>query len=402
MSTYICKLGSPDGKVLTREFEAADAAVLKRDLEEQGYFVFDVSKRRLRFLLDRGIVGSRVKKRDLLLLNQEMLVLIKAGLPIVQIIDTVLEQYESGAMSSALKQVREDVKGGDSLSGAMERHKQVFPRLYTASIRAGERTGDLAVTILRYIRYLRKMEDIRKKIIAALFYPSILVVVSILAVCILLFYVIPILSKIFTESGADLPLLTRMLIGFTSLVRGYFLAFLVPLIGLFVAFRFWAATETGRYLIDRFKIRVPYLGSVLTDYSLAAFSRTLANLLGGGLPIVEALHMATGTLNNAFMERSLGEAVKYIEEGGRISAAFARTGIMPPLAVRMLLVGETTGALEEMLVNIAEYLEESLEERLHILTATFEPAIMIIMGVVIGVIIIAMYLPIFKIAGTVG
>lgn len=402
MPTFICKLGSPDGKVLTREFEAMDATILKKELEEQGYFVFDVSKRPLRGLLSRGIVSSRVKKRDLLLLNQEMLVLIKAGLPIVQVIDTVLEQYESGPLSNALKQVREGVKGGESLSGAMERQKHVFPKLYTASIQAGERTGDLPVTLARYIRYLRKMEDVRKKILSALFYPSILVVVSILAVCLLLFYVIPVLSKIFTDSGAELPLLTRMLIAFASFVRGYFFAWLLPVIGLFVAFRFWAATETGRYLVDRFKIKVPYMGAVLTDYSLAAFVRTLANLLGGGIPIVEALQMSTGTLNNAFMERRLGEAIKYIEEGGRISAAFARTGIMPPLAIRMLLVGETTGALEEMLVNIAEYLEESLEERLHILTATFEPAIMIVMGVVIGVIIIAMYLPIFKIAGTVG
>jgi type IV pilus assembly protein PilC len=402
MPTFICKLGSPDGKVLTREFEATDAAVLKRDLEDQGYFVFNVSKRPLKFFLSSGIIGGGVKKRDLLLLNQEMLVLIKAGLPIVQVIDTLLEEYESGVLSNALRQVKEDVKGGDSLSGAMERHKHVFPKLYTASIRAGERTGDLPVTILRYIRYLRKMEDVRKKVISALFYPSILVVVSILAVCLLLFYVIPILSKIFTDSGAELPLITRMLIAFASFVRGYFLAGLLPCIGLFVAFRFWASSENGRYLVDRFKLRVPYMGAILTDYSLAAFARTLANLLGGGIPLVEALHMATGTLNNAFMERSLGEAVKYIEEGGRISAAFARTGIMPPLAVRMLLVGETTGALEEMLVNIAEYLEESLEERLHILTATFEPAIMIIMGLLIGVIIVAMYLPIFKIAGTVG
>jgi type IV pilus assembly protein PilC len=331
-----------------------------------------------------------------------MLVLIRAGLPIIQVIDTVLEQYDSGVLSNALKQVREDVKGGDALSTAMERHRQVFPSLYTASIRAGERTGDLPTTLQRYIRYLRKMEDVRKKILAALFYPSILVVVSILAICLLLFYVIPIIGKIFSDSGTALPLLTRMLIAFTSFIRGYITAGVVSLIAVFVGFRFWISTPAGRYLLDRFKIRVPFVGAVLTDYSLAAFVRTLANLLGGGIPIIESLHMSTGTLNNVYMERRLGEAVRYIEEGGRISAAFSRTGIMPPLAIRMLLVGESTGALEEMLVNIAEYLEESLEERLHVLTATFEPAIMLVMGLVIGVIVIAMYLPIFKIAGTVG
>jgi len=402
MPTFSCKLGAPDGKILTREFEAAEPAVLRKDLEEQGFYVFEVRKKPLRLFLRSRVGRSGVKKRDLLLLNQEMLVLIRAGLPIIQVIDTVLEQYDSGVLSNALKQVREDVKGGDALSTAMEKHRQVFPSLYTASIRAGERTGDLPTTLQRYIRYLRKMEDVRKKILAALFYPAILVVVSILAICLLLFYVIPILGKIFADSGTELPLITRMLIGFTSLVRSYFLAGFIAAIASFVAFRFWAATQTGRYLVDRFKIRLPYFGAVLTDYSLAAFVRTLANLLGGGIPIIESLQMSTGTLNNAYMERRLGEAVRYIEEGGRISTAFSRTGIMPPLAIRMLLVGESTGALEEMLVNIAEYLEESLEERLHILTAAFEPAIMIVMGLVIGLIIIAMYLPIFKIAGTVG
>lgn len=402
MATFICKLGAPDGKILTREFEATEPALLRNELEDQGFHVFEVRRRPLGFFLRRGLGRGSVRKRDLLLLNQEMLVLIKAGLPIIQVLDTVLEQYERGPLSNALKQVREDVKGGASLSTAMEKHRHVFPSLCTASIRAGERTGELPVAIMRYIRYLRKMEDVRKKVLSALFYPSILLVVSILAVCLLLFYVIPILSRIFADAGTSLPLLTRALISFATFVRSNFLFGLVPAIALFVAFRIWSARESGRYVVDRLKIRLPYLGSVLSDYSLAAFSRTLANLLGGGMPIIEALQMSLGTLNNAFMERRLGEATKYIEEGGRVSAAFARTGIMPPLSVRMLLVGESTGALEEMLINIAEYLEESLEERLHILTAAFEPAIMIVMGLVIGVIIVAMYLPIFKIAGAVG
>jgi type IV pilus assembly protein PilC len=402
MSMYICKLGAPDGRILTREYEATEPADLRRELEEQGYHLFDLRKSQARFFFGKRFGRGSVKKRDLLLFNQEMLVLIRAGLPIIQVIDTVLEHYDSGPLSNALKQVREDVKGGAALSAALEKHRQVFPNLYTASIRAGERTGDLPVTIQRYISYLRRMENVRKKILSALLYPSILVVVSILAISLLLFYVIPILSNIFTESGSQLPLLTRMMIAFASFVRNWFPAGLLAAIPLFIAFRFWASGKAGRYLTDRFKIKIPFLGAVMTDYSLTNFFRTLANLLGGGIPIVESLHMSTGTLNNVFMERHLGVAVKNIEEGGRISSAFARTGIMPSLAIRMLLVGESTGALEEMLASISEYLEERLEERLHILTSAFEPVIMIVMGLIIGVIIIAMYLPIFKMAGTVG
>jgi type IV pilus assembly protein PilC len=399
---YICKLGTPEGKILTREYEAEESADLRRELEEQGYHIFDLRKRPAHGFFRKGLGRGKVKKSDLLLFNQEMLVLIRAGLPILQVIDTVLERYDNGPLSNALKQAREDVKGGAAFSTALERHRQVFPPLYTASIRAGERTGDLPVTIQRYIGYLRKMESVRKKIISSLMYPSILVVISILAISLLLFYVIPILSNVFTESGSQLPLLTRIMISFASLVRHWFLICLVGAIPLVISFRFWASGEAGRYLIDRFKLRIPFLGAVMMDYSLTNFVRTLANLLGGGIPIVEALHMSTGTLNNAYMEKRLGEAVKYIEEGGRISSAFEKTDIMPPLAIRMLLVGESTGALEEMLVGISEYLEETLEERLNLLTSAFEPIIMIVMGLVIGIIIIAMYLPIFKIAGTVG
>lgn len=402
MPMYIIKLGAPDGKILTREYEAEEAADLRRELEEQGYHIFDLRKRPVRGFLRRGFGRGKVKRRDLLLFNQEMLVLIRAGLPIIQVIDTVLEQYDNGMLCTALKQVREDVKGGAALSTALERHRQVFPPLYTASIRAGERTGDLPVTIQRYIGYLRKMESVRKKIISALLYPAILVVVSIFAISLLLFYVIPVLSTVFAESGSQLPLLTRLMISFAALVKSWSLAGVLAAIPLIVAFRFWASGETGRYLIDRFKLKVPYLGAVVTDYSLTNFVRTLANLLGGGIPIVEALHMSSGTLNNTYMVKRLAGAIKSIEEGGRISAGFEKTGIMPPLAIRMLLVGESTGALEEMLVGISEYLEETLEERLHLLTSAFEPIIMIVMGLVIGVIIVAMYLPIFKIAGSVG
>ena len=168
------------------------------------------------------------------------------------------------------------------------------------------------------------------------------------------------------------------------------------------AFRSWTATEDGRFIVDRFKLRVPFIGNIHTKYSVAGFSRTLATVLGSGIPIIESLRMSIGTLNNVYMEKRLFEAVKSVEEGGTLSAAFERIAIMPPLALRMLSVGESTGALEDMLADISDYLEEELEERMHILTTAIEPAVMIVMGVIIGVIIITMYLPIFKIAGTVG
>jgi len=402
MALFTCKLGASDGKILYREFEAADGAVLRKSLENQGFFVFEVKKKPFQFLFDKGIKRRKIDGKALLTFNQEMLVLIKSGIPIMQVLDAILERHDSGALSEVLQQVREDVKGGAALSSAMEKHGRAFPYLYVASIRAGERTGDLPRTIRRYIQYLKRVGDIRKKVVSALFYPAILVVFATMAITLLLVYVVPTFSQVYTDSGSQLPLLTQMLITFTSILRRYFLFGVILIAGLIAIFRKWKNTEAGSYAFDRLKVTMPFIGDVFTKYSVASFSRTLATVLGSGIPIIESLRMSIGTLNNVYMEKKLFEAVRHVEEGARLSSALEKINIMPSLALRMLGVGESTGSLEDMLIDISDYLEDELEDRLQILTTAIEPAIMVIMGVVIGVIIIAMYLPIFKLGGTVG
>lgn len=402
MPLYTCKLGASDGKVLYREFEAAETDVLRKSLEDQGFFVFEINKKPFQFLFDKGIKRRKIDNKALLTFNQEMLVLIKAGMPIMQVLDAILERHDSGKLSEVLQQVREDVKGGAALSAAMEKHGRAFPYLYIASIRAGERTGDLPRTIRRYIQYLKRVDGIRKKVVSAVFYPSILVIFACMAITLLLVYVVPTFSQVYADSGSQLPALTQFLISFTSLLRRYFLLGIAVAGGLIAGFRTWKNTEAGRYTVDRLKLTLPVIGDVFTKYSVAGFSRTLATVLGSGIPIIESLRMSIGTLDNVYMEKRLFEAVRFIEEGGRLSVALERINIMPPLALRMLGVGETTGSLEDMLIDISDYLEDELEERMHILTTAIEPAIMVVMGMIIGVIIVAMYLPIFKIAGTVG
>lgn len=402
MALYSCKLGASDGKILYRELEASDTSVVRKNLEDQGYFVFEVKKKPFQFLFDKGGTRRKIDNRSLLTFNQEMLVLIKAGMPIMQVLDTILERHDSGKLAEVLLQVREDVKGGAALSVAMEKHGRAFPPLYVASIRAGERTGDLPQTVRRFIQYLKRVDGIRKKVVAAVFYPAILVVFACMAITLLLVYVVPTFSQVYADSGSQLPALTQILIAFTSLLRRFFLLGIIIIAGVITAFRAWKKTEAGRYAFDKFKLSVPFAGDVFTKYSVAGFTRTLATVLGSGIPIIESLRMSIGTLNNVYMEKRLFEAVRFVEEGGRLSTAFGKINIMPPLALRMMGVGETTGSLEDMLVDISDYLEDELEERMHLLTTAIEPAIMLIMGIVIGVIIIAMYLPVFKIAGTVG
>lgn len=402
MAIYSCKLGSPDGRILEKDVEAQDGDVLRRGLEDQGFFVFQVKRKAFRFLMDKEALRRRVRSKDLLAFNQELLVLIKAGLPIVNSLDTILERIDKGLLAATLRDVRNEVKGGASLSEAFEQFPAVFPYLYVASIRAGERTGDLVSTIRRYIAYLKRAEGLKKKILSSLFYPSILVLMAILVISVLLVYVIPTLSRVYTDSGAQLPLPTQMLIAVALFLKKYFLLIIVLLAAAIYIFRRWSSTETGRFRVDGMKLRIPFVGKIITEYAITSFTRTFATVLGSGVPVIESLKMSVGTLDNRVLERKLLEAVKRVEEGTRLSAALESVRVMPPLALRMLGVGESTGSLEEMLADVSDYFDEEVENRLTLITTAIEPAIMIFMGFVIGLIVIVMYLPIFNIASSVG
>ncbi|MBU5637742.1 type II secretion system F family protein [Geomonas sp. Red69] len=400
MPLYTCKIGSSDGRILTKELDSVSEALLRQSLEEQGYAVFEVRKKPFQFLLESGIGRKKIGNKELLLFNQELLVLLKAGLPIIQALDTILESG-TGKLNEILNAVREDIKGGLALSAALEKYPRVFPQLYIASIRAGERTGDLPQTIRRYIAFLKRTEGFRGKIIGAMFYPAILVSVAFVAITVLLIYVVPTFSTIYADSGNALPVPTQMLINFTVFLRHYLLVFVALIFGAVTIFKRWKESESGRYTVDGMKIKTPLVGTVVVRYALAGFTRTLATVLGSGIPIVEAMRMSVGTLNNKVLERGLLMAVHRVEEGSKLSTALENMKLLPPLALRMLSVGETTGALEEMLGDISDYFEDEIERSLQVLTTAIEPAIMIVMGVVIGTIIITMYLPIFKIASTV-
>jgi type IV pilus assembly protein PilC len=401
MALFICKLGSSDGKVIVKEFEAISRETLRQSLEEKGFFVFEVKKKPFQFLLDKGISRKKISNKELLTFNQELLVLIKAGLPIIHAFDTILERAGKGKLPEILRDIREDIKGGTGLSDAFEKYPAAFSHLYIASIRAGEKTGDLPLTIRRYILFVKRTEVLRKKVISALFYPIILITVALIAVIILLIYVVPTFSQIYADSGSQLPVPTQILITITNFLKNYIVFIVAGIIALITIYRRWSETEAGRFKVDGIKIMLPYLGEVFKKYSVSGFTRTFATVLGSGIPIVESLKMSVGTLNNKVLERKLLEAVVRVEEGTTLSAALESVKIMPPLAIRMLGVGETTGSLEEMLGEISEYFEDEIESNLYIITTAIEPEIMIIMGVIVGAIIITMYLPVFKLGGTI-
>jgi type IV pilus assembly protein PilC len=345
--------------------------------------------------------GPQFGGRRFLSFNQELLVLIRSGLPILQVLDAIIERMEAGKVLEVLREIRDDVKGGGSLSEAFAKFPRFFPTLYVASVRAGEKTGDLPVTLGRYIAYQKRVEALKGRVKGAAFYPLLLSGAVIVVVLFLMLFVVPRFTQIYADANAQLPLITRVLIGFTEvLTEG--LPFAVPLlVALSFALRMFIRTERGALLFDRSKLAVPFFGRLLGDYAISSFCRTFATTLASGIPVVESMRMSRGTLNNRLLENRLAVATRRVEEGMTIASSLEQAVFFPSLALRMIGVGETTGALADMLNDVAEFYEGEVERRLDRLTTLVEPIMMLTMGLLIGGIIVAMYVPIFQLAGTV-
>lgn len=400
MPVFNCKIGTADGRVIERDFEAADRQALLESLEEQGFYVFHLRRTALRGWL-KGQAGSRLGGRRFLTLNQEMLVLIRSGLPILQVLDTLIERMEAGRLLNVLREIRADVKAGSALSDAFGRFPALFPQLFVASLRAGEQSGDLPVTLARYIAYQKRVEAIRARVRSATFYPMLLALAVVAVLAFMLLYVIPNVTKIYADASVELPWLTRLVIGLSDLLLTG-LPLWLPLLVLAVAgARRALHTEGGRYRADRWKLRLPFFGPLFTEYALAGFCRTVATTLASGITAVQSLQMARGVLNNRLLEEQLATAIGRIREGTRIAEALAESTSFPVIALRMISVGEASGSLGDMLMDVADYYESEVERRLDRLTTLVEPLMMVVMGGLVGGIVVAMYIPIFQLAGTV-
>lgn len=401
MPSFSCKVGTSDGRVLEKEFDAASAEILRENLEGQGFFVFQVRRRPLAFLFSKEANSARLSGRRFLAFNQEFLVLIRSGLPILQVLDTITERLEAGALLEVLRDIRNEVKGGSMLSEAFAKFPRIFPHLYIASVRAGEKTGDLPVTLARYLVYQKRQEALKAKIKGASFYPALLTIAVLVVLAFMLLYVVPSFTQIYADANAQLPLLTRILIGISTGLVSWMPLLLPALIVAIAGARLYALSGPGALLIDRVKLKAPFFGPLFLDYALSGFCRTFGTTLASGIPAVQAMQMSRGTLNNRVLEEAMVRAVQRVEEGTTISSAIEQTGYFPVIALRMIGVGEASGALAEMLADVAEYYEEEVERRLDRLTTLIEPIMMMAMGLLIGGIVVAMYIPIFQLAGTV-
>ncbi|MBN1141083.1 MAG: type II secretion system F family protein [Deltaproteobacteria bacterium] len=400
MPVYRCKIATPEGRIQNRDIESLNPAVLKADLEKQGYFVLGFRRRffpSLRFL---GAAKRPYPAHHLLSFNQEFHVLIRSGLPIVQALEAVIERTEQKRFRAVLEEVKNAIRSGATSSEAFSRFPEFFPALYLASLQAGERTGDLPVTLERYIVYQKKMEGIRQEVKKASFYPLMLLSAALATVVFLVLWVVPRLSLIFIDAKVQLPWATRLLIAAADAMTSWAVVAVPLLLAAVLGLKAFFRTDSGRLALDAQKIRLPVLGELFLGFSLGSFCRTLATTLAGGIPIVQAMQMSAGTLGNRRLERDFAAAAHQIKEGGSLVSAMERCGFFSNLALRLISVGEKTGALPEMLNNVAEYYEMENSRRLERFTSLFEPVLILTVGIFIGGIIIAMYLPIFQLAGT--
>jgi type IV pilus assembly protein PilC len=379
-----------DGTSVTSEAMAANAEELRHELEGRGYLVLDlaVKKEMLR--------GGGHSAKDFLLFNQEFATLIKAGMPILQSLEILHKRTERPRFRSALENIINDIRGGMALSDAMARHPSFFSSLYTATVRSGERSGALVDVLRRYIIYQKKMIAVLSKMKMSLAYPIFLVVALVAVLALFFLYVIPNFTQMYSDQAGSLPLLTSLLITFTSLLTRTAPFLLAALIAAGFGIAMWRKTDAGRTTLDAIKLKIPIFRSLVTQYLLAQITRTLATVLRGGIPLVQALETTSGVVNNRVMARKLTEVRTLVTEGVSLANSFERTRLAPDMTVRMIEVGESSGELPEMLEDVADFYDQEVENTLSTLTTMIEPVLMLCMGLVMAVIVVALYLPIFE------
>jgi type IV pilus assembly protein PilC len=403
MAVFTYRAARADGSTLDGHIEGEDEALVRAKLESQGLLIFKLHRRGAGVAVARTSWSwSRLPLGSFLVFNQELLALVKSGLPVLRVWDLLIERASHAGFQQALRAVREDIRGGASASDAMAKHPVYFPELYIATIRAGEQSGNLPEVLQRYVAYLKLMIGLRQKIVKALSYPVFLVVIGVGVIAFLLAYVMPTFVSVYGESARSLPWATQILLDVVQHAESQLLPGTAVMVGLAIGLRAYYATAAGHLAIDRLLLHLPLLGPVTIKHNTVQLTRTLGTVLAGGTPLVDALQVARGALSNRWISTGLAGAVNEIREGSTLAAALNRPGTLPKLAIEMLSVGEETGSLEAMLRDVAEFYEADLDTRLTQLTTWIEPALLLIMGVLVGGIVVIMYLPVFQMAGTVG
>jgi type IV pilus assembly protein PilC len=387
------------GKSVKGEVEAEDEKGALAILKAKNLKVDKVKKKGQKSSMFAG--APSISGRDLVVFTRQFSTMVDAGLPLVTCLDILGRQAENPAFGDVTLKVKTAIETGGNLSDSMRKHPTIFDALYCNMVEAGEAGGILDTILQRLAAYIEKAEGLKKKVKSAMVYPGVIITVAFGVVAFLMVFVIPSFAAMFEQGGAELPLPTAIVMQVSNFFRNQWYFLFGGIFGAFFLFNKTYATERGRIEIDRISLKLPVIGMLIRKVSVAKFTRTLGTLISSGVPLIEALDICARTSGNKIVEFAILNTINSIKEGETISAPLSREGIFPPMVVQMIEVGETSGALDKMLGKIADFYDEEVDNAVGALTALLEPMLMVFLGVIIGFIVVAMYLPIFKMGETV-
>jgi type IV pilus assembly protein PilC len=400
MADFVLKYADGRGQIHHQVTSAASEKELREKYAQQGFLIYSIKSR-------SGVGGTSFfsgrKKLNLekfLIFNQQFVTLIRAGLPILKALDLLAERLTDPKLGPYVKSVRDEVRGGTLLSEAF-RQQGIFPKIYVTSVMAGEKSGSLTEVMDRYVNYQKLSLAVRKKIMVSLMYPCVLIVLVVLLMVFLVTYVVPTFANLYNSMQAKLPIMTVYLIAIGTASQKYIVLFAAALVSAIFLFRWWARRDSAKQKVDQVKLRLPLVGEIWLKYQVAQLARILSTLLVGGIPLVQAMETAADSLGTPLLQRAVETAGKSVREGQPLSGSLKQSKIFPPLAIDMIEVGESTGALPAMLNSVAEFFEEDVNTKMAATLSLIEPAIMIVMGGFVAFVLIALYLPIFSLADTI-
>jgi len=405
MPVFIWEAVTKKDEVKKGEMEAVDELTVRGILRRQGFKSIEVKKKPkdlLEYLPFLQAMQGKIKEKSVVVFCRIFSTMINAGLPLIQCLDLLAQQEQNKAFSKIIRSIKEDIEGGTSLTNALKKYPQIFDELFVNLIAAGEAGGILDVILERLSNYMEKAMKLKARVKGAMTYPAAVLVISTAVVALLLIKVIPVFQKMFEGMGGELPALTAALIKASQFAQSYWWLIAGIFAAIYIAFKQYYKTEKGRWTVDALILKAPVFGDLLKKVAVAKFSRTLSTMMSSGVPILEGLAIVSKTSGNVVIEDALMKTRQSISEGQSIAEPLTRTGIFPPMVVQMIAVGEATGALDSMLAKIANFYDDEVDVAVDAMTALLEPFMMVFLGGVVGGMIIAMYLPIFKLASVVG
>jgi type IV pilus assembly protein PilC len=400
MAEFICKLGTDAGRVLTQREEARNEEELRQRLRAQGFLIFSIRSKDILKFQARTARPGKIHPDDFLIFNQQFLTLSKSGLPLQKSLDLLAHQTRSDTLRLAIEAVRDKVRSGALLSEAFESTGN-FPKIYCATVRAGERSGSLDKVLGQYLAYQKQSRGFRKKFISALIYPAILLIVLAILVTLVIEFIVPQFAKLYADMDVALPAMTTFTISFAMQVKHFFLFIVLAIAGLVFLARMAARSEQTRLAWERVKYRIPLVGNLLLKFSVAEFARTLAVLLQGGTPIIPALETAKDSVSSPWLSQAIAQARTEVAAGKALSACLRTSGFFPSIALDMMEVGETTGAMSNMLDALAEFFEEDVNIDLETRLALVGPVMIALIAIIVAFVLISFYMPLFSMASMV-